>query len=137
MKINSCFPTLRKSINFSPLENCFTYVIAAVASPVKENNKINSISCRNLIPLGGFVYDLKSDSYLIECFDYLRLGTLPIGFLASIESIPNWTANVPLPPKVIRKFLSRKQKKDLDNFFDSFDDTFRKFYIQMLNPNES
>lgn len=127
--------SLKKELIVSSLESCGTYVIAAVASPIKEANEVKTISCKGLLPLGSLIYDTQSDSYLLSCFDMLHIGTVPISLLAYFESCPSWSCNIPLSEKIIKRYLNSKQKKKLKDFFSSFDSKFSKFYVQMLDPN--
>ena len=126
---------LRNELNLSVVESCGTYLIAAVASPVREENKIKFLSCKGLIPLGNMVFDTSTDSYVVDCVDVLHVGTVPISLNATIEGCPHWMSTVPLPERIIKKHLDPTQSKEVEKFFSIFSDSFSKFYIQMLDPN--
>jgi len=125
----------KKELSFSVVESCGTYVIAAVSSSIKEENKVNFLSCKGLMPLGDLVYDTASDSYAIECVDVMHIGTIPVSLSATVKGCPHWTSTLPVPERVIKKYLKPKQRRELEGFFSAFDGSFSKFYIQMLDPN--
>lgn len=112
-----------------------TRIFAVVSNPVKEKNFTNSIGCKDCIPLGGFVYDAQSDSYLLQCVDYLDVGTVSISLSLTMEGFSNWHINVPIPEKALKDYLSSKQKKDIKKFFSTFDNNFLFSYVQMLDSN--
>jgi len=126
---------LRTEFGLSAVESCVTYLIAAVSSPIKDENKIRFLSCKGLLPLGNLVYDAVSDSYLVDCVDVMHIGTVPISLTATVKGCPHWTSVVPLPERIIKKYLKSKQKREVEGFFSSFKDSFSKFYVQMLDPN--
>lgn len=116
------------------IENTMLAVVA-----INRNNclnSINKISCKKALPLGNYAFDVQSDSYLIECFDYLHLGSVPISYIAKVKDQSNWQVRVPLPEKVILKCLNSVQKKDIKNFKNHFkiEEFFHQF-IQMIDPN--
>lgn len=113
-----------------------TYIIVVAIHKEHSRNVISRISCKKGLPLGGYTYDSQSDTYHIECMDYLHLGFAPCSFIARIRDIKHWETRVPLPESVIKKYLSPLQRKELKNFkthFNAEDHDIQ--YIQMIDPN--
>jgi hypothetical protein len=126
---------LSKDVLFSVLPDCHTRVFLIATNPVKEANLVSRIHCKNCLALGGFVYDSTCDAYILNCVDYLDLGTVPVSFVASMSAVPHWKSNVPASEKVLKKYFTQKQKKDIKKFVSKFDKDFLFSYIQMLDPN--
>lgn len=129
------FNSLKSDLCISTLDSCGTYVVLVATSPVKEANQPVRLSCKNFVPLGGLVYDTQSDSYLINCFDLFHIGTLPMALVATVRNCPNWSSNLPLTERMIKKLLSTKQKKEVKKFISIFNKDFIFYYVQMLDPN--
>lgn len=116
--------------------NLETYLIAVAVHKDSSKNFINRISCKKGIPLDGYVYDAQSDSYFIECTDFLHVGVIPVSFVATAKDSYFWKMNIPLPEVVIKKYLTEIQKKDLKNFKSHFSSQdYMINYVQMVNPN--
>jgi len=126
---------IKNDLAFSVLDSCGTRVFVVAHSEVKELNETRFLSCKNLLPLSNLVYDSKSDSYIVDCVDYLELATIPISIVATMRSCQGWSVKVPLPEKVIKRYLSARQKKELKSFLSNFDIKISSFYVQMLDPN--
>lgn len=129
------FNSLKNDFCVSTLDSCGTYVVLVAVNPVKEANQPKHISCKNFIPLGGLVYDNQSENYIINCFDLLHIGTVPVALIATAKNCPNWSSNLPLTEKLIKKFLDTKQKKEIKKFISTFNKDFIFHYVQMLDPN--
>ena len=85
------------------------FVVAINKNPAK--NFVNRITCKRAMPIGGYVYDSQSDSYIVECADFLNLGTVPVAFMQS-------------------------QKNELKKFKSHFrSDEYEIDYIQLIDPN--
>lgn len=113
-----------------------TYIIVIAYNRERGRNFVNKISCKKGLPIGGYTYDSQSDSYHVECTDYLHLGYIPISFVARIKSLKDWEIRVPMPETVIKKYLSSLQKKELRNFRNHFNsETYEIQFIQMIDPN--
>ena len=111
-----------------------TYIIVVARHKDKGRNYLNRISCKKGLPIGGYVFDSQSESYHVECADYLHLGHIPISFVAKIKGLEHWEMRVPAPEAVLKKYLSALQKKELKNFKTHFKDHDFQ-YIQMIDPN--
>lgn len=113
-----------------------TYIIVVAVNRDLSKNLISRISCKKGIPILGYVYDSQTDSYCIECSDYLHLGFIPVSFKGKMKGLKDWQVSIPMPESVIKKYLTSMQKKELKNFRNSFkDDVFEIQYIQMVDPN--
>lgn len=113
-----------------------TYIIVVAVHKERSRNTISRISCKKGLPIGGHLYDLKSDSYHIECKDYLHLGFAPLSFIAKMKENEHWSMRVPMPENVIKKHLTSLQKKELKNFKAHFRvEEYDLRYIQMIDPN--
>jgi hypothetical protein len=127
--------SLNKDIILSTSTNYGTRVLGVVYSCIKESNNIVRINCGSCLALGGYVYDSTNDSYLLNCIDYLEVGTIPVSFIASVKGAPHWKTNVPASDRVLKKYLTSKQKREIKKFLSSFGKGFYLSYIQMLDPN--
>ena len=113
-----------------------TYVIAVAICLDKSKNFINKINCKRGVPIQGYVYDAQSDSYFLECSDFLHIGIVPASFVATFKNYSGWKMFVPMPESVIKRHLNDSQKKDLKQFKNHFKaDEFIINFIQMVNPN--
>jgi hypothetical protein len=127
----------------------YSYVVLLVSHRDFERNDIVRLSCRQLIPLdgypfnvkivpiGGYVYDGVNDCYIINCIDYYSLGQIPFSYKLKMEQVGHWSANIPLPEVVVKKHLGMKQKNDLENFKSVYSDqtSFDFHYIQFISAN--
>jgi hypothetical protein len=113
-----------------------TYLIVVARNKKNEKNSITRINCKKGLPIAGYTYDSQSDSYFIDCSDYLQLGCIPVSFSANMKGSNSWTARIPMPESVIKKYLTDLQKKELSNFKSHFkSEEYDLEYIQMIDPN--
>jgi hypothetical protein len=113
-----------------------TYLIVAAIHKNPSNNYIHKVSCKKGIPINGYTYDSQTDSYHVDCADYLHLGYIPISFLANIKDCSFWKTRVPMSENVIKKYLTILQKKELKNFKNHFKtEHYEIHFIQMIDPN--
>ena len=116
--------------------NVESYIIAVAVNKDLSKNFINRINCKKGIPIDGYVYDAQSDSYFVECADFLHVGVIPASYIAVAKSSLQWKIHVPMPESVIKRFLSDTQKKDLKKFKSHFkSEEYTISYIQMVSPN--
>lgn len=130
--------TAKEVLHFMEVQPSFerTYVIVVASHRERGRNFVNRISCKKGLPIGGYIYDSQTDSYHIECADYLHLGYVPVSFTARIKGLDHWEARVPMPENVLRKYLSTLQKKELRNFKHHFKaEDYEVQYVQMIDPN--
>jgi hypothetical protein len=113
-----------------------THVIVVAVSKDRTKNKINRISCRKGLYLGGYLYDSQSDSYLVDCADYLNLGSIPISFKIKTKAKSNWENWMPIPENVLNKHFTSMQKKEFKNFKSHFNsDEFEIQFLQTIDAN--
>lgn len=113
-----------------------TYVIAIAHHRERGRNFVNRISCKKGLPIGGYTYDSQSDSYHVECTDFLHLGYIPVSFTTKVKGIFGWEVRVPMPESVLKKYLTSLQKKELKNFKNHFKaEDYEVQFIQMIDPN--
>lgn len=113
-----------------------TYLIAlAVHQKDPQKNIVTKVSCKKGVPLDGYIYDTKSDSYYFECNDFLHLGYIPISLILQIRG-HDWNIRVPLAESVIQQYLEANQVRDLVQFKSQFaPPEYRIQYVQMIEPN--
>jgi hypothetical protein len=113
-----------------------TYVIIVAKNKINSSNTLTRINCKRGLPIGGYMYDSQSDSYYIECEDYLSLGHVPISFFGKIKNLNNWTTRIPIPENILKKYLTNLQQKELNNFCHKFSSqNYEIHYMQMIDPN--
>jgi len=108
---------LRLDIEVS-FERTFIVVLAIHADPSK--NSLTRISCRKGVPISGYLYDLQSDSYYVECHDYVPLGYVPVSFCQTMPGIGNWKQRIPMPEIALRRYMTPNQKHDLKQFKSTY-----------------
>lgn len=110
-----------------------TYVVVVAVHREMSRNTINSISCINGIPITGYVYDIKAKTYQVECADYLYLGFVPIGFVASGM---HWKIKIPVHESILKQFMTDQQLRELKLFTSHFKpENYTIEYIQMVDCN--
>jgi hypothetical protein len=106
-----------------------TYLIAIAIHKNPEKNVATKISCIG-IPVNACSYDCVSDSYGVNCLDYLNIGYIPIAFKLSVSGIRQWESFIPIPENVFLKYLSSSQKLDLEKFRGAY--CGEEIYIEFL-----
>lgn len=109
-----------------------TYVVMLVVHNDFDKNKPSRIHCKNLIPLkgystdakviplGGYVYDARSDFYIVNCLDFYPIGKIPFSLKIKVKNCGNWMSNIPIPSEIIRSHIDKEKLSSLDSFIDSF-----------------
>ena len=125
-----------------------SFVVLIVCHREKEMNSVTRLSCKRLIPLdgypsesrvklipvGGYVYDAVSDSYVVNCIDYLPVGFIPFCFKARMEGVGLWSIPIPFSESVIKRYINPLQRADLDKFQHAYkDDQFAHQFIQFVS----
>ena len=113
-----------------------THIVVVAVAKERTGNKINRISCKKGLYLGGCLYDAQSDNYIIDCADYLNLGFVPISFKVKTKSKSTWENWIPIPENVLNKYFTLMQKKELKNFKYHFSlDKFDIHFSQIIDAN--
>ena len=123
---------LREFLEIVPSDES-TYVVAIASSKEKSGNNIVKISCEKCVPIEPYVYDSHTDSYCVECFEYLKLGFVPISFSCKMKKDLDWSIKVPMVENILVKYLTPTQKKELKEFKLKFsNENFNITYLQMI-----
>ena len=85
------------------------------------------IPCRGK-PLNLATYDVSRDCYCIHCDGYEELGCIPVNYILTIQDAHDWMTYLPVPGKVIRRYLTSEQSQRLQ----SFNKKYSKCNIQFL-----
>jgi hypothetical protein len=103
--------------------------IIAVASRV-PTDPILRIQCWGGNAIGGYVHDTLNDCYCARGVDYCVLGYVPIVIQLSLDDV--WSAYMPIPEVVIRRYMTRRQKNDLKAFKDHYKE-HRIYFLQLVD----
>lgn len=129
------FDTVRNSLKIYRTSER-TLVNAIVVDKKKEDNIIATIKCYGGVAFGGYARDCSSDSYLVECVQAVKLGSIPFGLRLSLPKSDSWTVDIPIPEKVMLKAFSPAQRKMLDDLKEKFPkDRYEIHYLQMVFAN--
>ena len=110
-----------------------TYIILLVTHEDPDLNKLQQISCDRGTPIGGYVYDSVNDCYYVSCLDYLPLGYIPVSFKVEMKDAGNWFVPVPVPEKILKRYLDDGQKVDLKRLEDLYNDEHHRIsFLQMI-----
>jgi len=110
-----------------------TYIILLVIHDDPDRNKLQQISCDRGTPLGGYVYDSVKDCYFVSCLDYLPLGYIPVSFKVEMKNAGHWAVSIPVPEKVLKRYLDDQQKTDLKRLRDLYNDGHHRIsFLQMI-----
>jgi hypothetical protein len=93
-----------------------TFIMALAIHNDPSKNSLTRIHCRKGLPISGYLYDSQSDSYHIECHDYVPLGYVPVSFYHRMPGAGNWKQRIPMPELTIRRYMTASQKHDLRQF---------------------
>ena len=81
-------------------------------SPSK--NRHRHLRCHHGVAFSqGYVYDQNSDSYVVQGVDIFDVGFVSVAYQIIMPNTGGWCVRLPLPPSVIDRHLSSKQKRDL------------------------
>lgn len=122
---------VKNSLSFNlSQENTLVYVLSIHKD--QNENSTKNIGCKIGEPIGGYVYDVTTDSCYFNCYDFISLGVVPVSVKVSFN---DWSCFAPLPDKIIKKHLDKNQKKILKNFLSKFDESYSIRYLQMIDIN--
>jgi hypothetical protein len=98
-----------------------TFIVVIAIHNDLSKNVLQRINCRSRgVPMSGYLYDSQTDSYHVECHDYLALGYISISCRQFMPGVGNWHIRVPLPESAIRRYLDEQQRNDLRNFKSTY-----------------
>ncbi len=115
--------------NLSVIQNDLATIVTIVAvSPDHDLNHLLAIPAECGLPLQGGVYDTVRDCYVMQGVEYERLGTIPVSY-SLLDNETEMGIDIPMPPRVVARYLSEKQKKIVARFAEKFK-KHRIVYIQ-------
>lgn len=98
-----------------------TDIIAYAWSNIEKNRDL-LISIMDGEPLQENVYDTVRDCYIVEGIDWMYAGSIPFGCRLEIKGIDDWSADIPLPLNLVRRFLTKEQNSTLNAWIKSHKD---------------
>lgn len=107
-----------------------TEIITLAVAANDDDNGMVKIPCQGK-PISLATYNVAEDSYVVYCCDYRRLGSVPVNYILTVKQSYDWETPVPLPPKMIRRYLTPEQLADLDEFTERHGNCEIEF-LQML-----
>lgn len=111
-----------------------TFVIVAAVAKDFKKNYLTQITCKKGLPIAGYVYDCKTESYIVDCVEYIQLGYTPVSFFVKVKGVGNWRKRLPMPEATIKRWLTTEQKEDLKKFKSKYPLTDFDFnFIQFLD----
>lgn len=102
--------------NLSVVQNDSTTIIGVVAvSPNESDNRILAIPASTGVPLQHGVYDTVRDCYVMAGVAHESIGEIPVGY-SLIDNEGGWRFEIPVPMKVVNRYLTERQEKTVDKF---------------------
>lgn len=124
--------SLCSSLDFSLVASSKTTIFVVAKNKNTKKNSVKKIKCGSSTPLCPLVYDIQSDCYILSCYDFIELASIPVGFQAKLKEVIGWHTNIPVPEKIFLKHLTPEQKNNLKKFFQKHSKSCEINYIQML-----
>ena len=137
----------KRSIKFFRGENPTQIVAVAIGLSI-TNNSISKLPLRRclllrgystdvrVVPIGSYTYDNGTDSFLVNCYDYADLGTIPFSYFISMNQTGGWKIQVPIPVDLISKNLKEFKREQLDEFKSKYSgDEYRIEYLQFIHSS--
>jgi hypothetical protein len=81
----------------------------AVDKKNEDNNVMSSIRCNGGTAFGGYARDAARDSYIVQCVEFLQLGSVAFSYVVTMPSAGNWQVKVPIPETVLEKYFNPQQ----------------------------
>lgn len=111
-----------------------TFVIILAVHNDSDLNNLTRIHCKKGVPISGYVYDMVTESYHVDCHDYFQLGYIPISLQQKMPGVGRWSQRIPMPEQAIRRILSPQQKRDLRSFKGTYKGNQVTFqYMQVID----
>jgi len=108
-------------------------VVVVFDQEVERNNTPHHIHCNDGIGFGGYVKDIPKDAYILDCVDFVSLGTIPVSFTVAVPKTGGWKVAVPMPEKVVEKLLAPYYRRVLKGIREKYPSPrFALHYMQML-----
>jgi hypothetical protein len=121
---------IKRTLNIDSSYRKTVVYIVAVAED-ETQNKVLFIRCSGL-PVTQDVYDSARDGFVVCAQEFHRIGSVPVSYKIEIEE-SEWSAQIPLPMSVIKRYLTEEQKMRLALWKSKFGkNTHRFITTQML-----
>lgn len=135
----SLFPkdikNIRDALKISPVIKRTLIICVAIHKNEKENTE-SHIPLKAGLPIEGYVYNHVKDAYVINCCGLADLGEINVCYMMSTNDFCRWKTLVPMPERVIRRYLSSDQLRTLARFKANLPynrDDLNFEYIQMVS----
>jgi hypothetical protein len=113
-----------------------TIVLAVASSLTSEENKMIHAPCKNGIHICNAVYDVTRDSFIVEGVEVYTVGDIPIHYYIEMEGVQGFRVHLPLPEKVIKRYLTDSEKKKFEDWKSKFPfETHNIKFLQMVTTN--
>jgi hypothetical protein len=110
----------------------YTGVVALAVAKDPHRNDVVRIPLKKGLPLGGYVYNTVTDSYSVNCAEFINLGRVNVTFTQVIEDA-EWQMHMPIPTSVLERYFSSQQANDLRLFRQAFQDSeYDIRFLQMI-----
>ncbi len=126
---------IKSSLKFEVTFDASTIIVMAVHKDSKRNTRVK-IPCDGTLPIDGYCYCSINDCCTILCCGHLELGSIEISYIARMRGAASWNVKIPVPEKVIRRYLSVEQRLSLRSFQNSFKSEAENItfeFVQMVN----
>lgn len=78
-------------------------------------------------PLQKSIHDTVRDCYIVNGIDWIYVGFVPINYQLVVEGIDDWSIEIPIPLKTLKRYLGSDEKRKLDQWTASFRDCYIGF----------
>jgi hypothetical protein len=110
-----------------------SYVIALLIDPQQKNNTLKKIPCKKGC-YASLAYDIQSDSIILECIDFLYLGSISKSYSIKMPFNFGWGGFIPLPEGLLKQYLSDTQLSDIEKWLMPYKDKeYVVHYVQMVD----
>ncbi|CAE7860222.1 unnamed protein product [Symbiodinium microadriaticum] len=86
-------------------------VVIAINKDIDANVPL-SVPALSGDPINANVHDMVKDFYYVEGYSYYQLGYIPVNYKLCIKTTHDWMVDVPVPMKVIERYLEQDRLND-------------------------
>ncbi len=132
--IQEMISLIRESISVEFIHKEKMAIIMIVVDKEEANNFSKNIHCGEGICFAGYVHDLTSDSYVVDCVDFVSLGIVSASFKISMPNSGGWKMQIPLPEKLVESLIAPHYQTVVKAMKHKYSDPRYCFqYIQMIS----
>lgn len=106
------------------------YVYAIAVSRDIYNDDYISVPATLGDPIGDMCYNIVQDRFYVKGVSYHMIGEIPVSYRLEIDN--HWQVNVPLPPSVIKRYMTELQRSDFLEWKQSYKNCDIEF-MQLLS----